>query len=91
LIRLCGDGAVSNEAKLGSFFTREKAPLLHTEPGCSDPPTSDWPPRNGSRKMTRNGLNIDEATPEEHYLAQFLQVDVAVSLVLMRPENSFKE
>jgi hypothetical protein len=26
---LCGDGAVSNEAKLGSFYTG-KAPLLHT-------------------------------------------------------------
>jgi hypothetical protein len=35
LIRLYGDGAMSNEAKLGSFYT-EKAPLLHTEPGCSD-------------------------------------------------------
>jgi hypothetical protein len=31
LIRLCGDGAVSNEAKMGSFFARrKKAPLLHT-------------------------------------------------------------
>jgi hypothetical protein len=25
LIRLCGDGAVSNEAKLGSFFHKEKS------------------------------------------------------------------
>jgi hypothetical protein len=37
LIRLCGDGAMSNEAKMG-HFTRGKAPLLHTEPGRSDPP-----------------------------------------------------
>ena len=37
LIRLCGDGAVSNEAKMGSFYS-EKSTLLHTEPGCSDPP-----------------------------------------------------
>jgi hypothetical protein len=54
LIRLCGDGAVSNEAKLGSFFTRKKeAPLLHTEPGSSDPPPHSrrpplaFPPRPG--------------------------------------------
>jgi hypothetical protein len=38
LIRLCGDGVVSNEeAKLGSFYA-EKVPLLHTEPGSPDPP-----------------------------------------------------
>jgi hypothetical protein len=53
LIRLCGDGVVSNEAKMGSFFTRGKAPLLHTEPGCSDPqphsrrPPLAFPPRPG--------------------------------------------
>jgi hypothetical protein len=26
LIRLCGDGAVSNEAKLGSFYTEKSTP-----------------------------------------------------------------
>jgi hypothetical protein len=37
LIRLCGDGAVSNEAKInGVILHTGKTPLLHTEPGCSD-------------------------------------------------------
>jgi hypothetical protein len=55
LIRLCGDGVVSNEAKLGSFVLHGKkaAPLLHTEPGSSDPPPHSrrpplaFPPRPG--------------------------------------------
>jgi hypothetical protein len=56
LIRLCGDGAVSNEAKMGSLFIihGKKAPLLHTEPGSSDPPPPHsrrpplaFPPRPG--------------------------------------------
>jgi hypothetical protein len=71
-------------------FTRKKAPLLHTEPGSSDPPTTNRPPRSCSRKTTRNGPNNDEATPEEHYLAQCSQVDVAVSLV-DETGKSFKE
>jgi hypothetical protein len=29
LIRLCGDGAVSNEAKLGSFYTGQSTPPAH--------------------------------------------------------------
>jgi hypothetical protein len=33
---------------MGSFYT-EKAPLLHTEPRCSDPPTHSRRPRWRSR------------------------------------------
>jgi hypothetical protein len=29
LIRLCGDGAVSNEAKMGSFYTEQSTPPAH--------------------------------------------------------------
>jgi hypothetical protein len=90
LIRPRGDGAVSNEAKMQSF-TREKAPLLHTEPGCSDPlPTTNRPPRSPSRKTTSNGPNNDEATPEDHYLAPCSQVDVAAPLLLMRLEKKLQ-
>jgi hypothetical protein len=47
------------------------------------PPRSFW-------KTLSYGLNNDEATPEEYYLAQRSQVDVAVSLV-DETEKSFKE
>jgi hypothetical protein len=53
LVRLCGDGAVSNDEAKWGHFTRKKAPLLHTEPGCSDPPPHSrrppltFPPRPG--------------------------------------------
>ena len=52
---------MSNEAKLGSFYT-EKAPLLHTEPGCSDPPTRSrcpplaFPPRPGRGRRPEANL-----------------------------------
>jgi hypothetical protein len=48
-------GESTYEAKMWSFiyFTREEAPLLHTEPGCSEPPPPSrrpplaFPPRPG--------------------------------------------
>jgi hypothetical protein len=66
LIRLCGDGAVSNEANMGSFYThgnkKHPSACLHTEPGSSDSPPHSrrpplaFPPRPGcgrSQKQTR--------------------------------------
>jgi hypothetical protein len=59
LIRMCGDGAVSNAAAIMRFlFYTEKAP---TEPGCSDPPPHSrrpslaFPPRLGcGRRLEAN-------------------------------------
>jgi hypothetical protein len=50
LIRLCGDGAVSNEARIMGSLTREKAPLLHTDStGLFRPTTTLSLISNGSR------------------------------------------
>jgi hypothetical protein len=54
LIRPCGDGVVSNEARMGHFTRKQtNSPLLHTEPDCFDPPLHSrrpplaFPPRPG--------------------------------------------
>jgi hypothetical protein len=81
---------VSNEAKMGSFYT-EKAPLLHTHRTGLFRPTDI---KQAAKKLLpKDGMEwfqLDEAIPEEHYLAQCSQVDVAVSLV-DETGTSFKE
>jgi hypothetical protein len=53
LIRLCGDGVVSNEANMGSFYTREKHPSPAHRTGLFRPTTAlptpplAFPPRPG--------------------------------------------
>jgi hypothetical protein len=59
LIRLCGDGAVSNEAKMGSFYTGKSTPPAHRtgpfRPTTALPtPPLALPPRPGRRRHEAN-------------------------------------
>jgi hypothetical protein len=90
LIRLCGDGAVSNEAKMGSFYTGKSTPLAHRT-GLFRPTTDNK--QAAKKRLPKDGKEwsqLDEAIPDELYLAQCSQVDVAVSLV-DETGKSFKE
>jgi hypothetical protein len=80
---------VSNEAKMGSFYTGKSPPPAHRT-GLFRPTDNKQAAKKLLRKDGKEWSQLDEAIPEERYLAQCSQVDIAVSLV-DETGKSFKE